>query len=199
MRLTTPADSGRIAHPVMAVQVSCLVGYRWQGRAVRRPPRGLSMPGLAIGILSICAAVVPAKLPSDVFESTTRWFLLPVALDPALKGKAETIRIFVSSDRGKTWKHEQDCKATIGKVTIGVADDGLYWFAAQVVLKGGSRTPSELTDLIPGQKVFVNTTGRRVDIQKSYSNLLRENQELSNRVEELQKQLRDAESRRKPK
>ena len=156
------------------------------------------MPGLAICFISIWAVAVPPKLPRDVHEYPSRNFHVPLTLDEGTRAKVERMRLFISEDQGKSWKHYQDCKPTAVKAAYNLPDDGLYWLSTQLVFKDGKCEPSDLADLIPDQKLFINTTGRPVGVPKSYADLRRENQELRKRVEELQKKLEDNEPRRKP-
>jgi cell division septum initiation protein DivIVA len=54
-------------------------------------------------------------------------------------------------------------------------------------------TAAEMGRLRPAMKVFVNTQGRRFIKQKSYGELLHENEDLNKKIEQLQKKLKEIE------
>jgi hypothetical protein len=115
------------------------------------------MHGLALMLLTVTPSLDPAELSRDATEVQSRDFAMPLTLDPDRRDTVKEIRLFVSEDRGKTWKHEKDYKPTDKRVLFSAPRDGVYWFAVQVVSKDGKKDPAELNDLTPAQKVYVNT------------------------------------------
>lgn len=139
------------------------------------------------------------ELPKDVYEVQVRQFAMPIGLATNYQDKIETVRLFVSRDQGKTWKHKKDYKPSDKQVFFTAPHDGLYWFAVQLVFKDGGKTPGDLEDLIPERKVYVNTEHRPLKAQKSYEELQREVEQLRRTVEELQKKIKQLEAERKSK
>ena len=83
--------------------------------------------------LNPALASYPAEPPEGVYEIASRRFNMPLRcdkLDP--QAKAETIRLFVSEDQGKNWKHKKDYKS----------NDKLATFTALVMANTGSHSRS---------------------------------------------------------
>ncbi len=139
------------------------------------------------------------ELPNDVYEIETRQFAIPIRSKPDELAKMKKVRLFVSEDRGKSWKHKKDYKPTDKRAIFTAPHDGQYWFAVQVVLKDGNREPAERDDLVPAMKVFVNSERRTLKTQKSYEELQREVEQLRKTVEQLQTKIKQLESDRKTK
>jgi hypothetical protein len=155
------------------------------------------MHGFALVFLGTVLAAGPVDLPKDVFEIQTREFAFPVLCDPKQQDKIARIRLFVSEDRGKTWKHHKDCKPTDAEVPFTAPQDGFFWFALQIEFKDGKSDPAELTDLTPCQKIYVNSELKTLKVHKSYEELFREVEELRKTVEQLQKKIKELEADRK--
>jgi hypothetical protein len=128
------------------------------------------MHGLALMVLGIvfsCDATDQAKdiaLSSDaielergVTEIQSRGFRIPFRIDPARVLKTDHVSLYVSEDRGKTWKRLQDRKPRDNEFTFVAPKDGLYWFAVQIVLQDGKAEPPAPDDFVPSLKVNVNT------------------------------------------
>ena len=115
------------------------------------------MYGVALLFLTFCAGADGAELPKDVIETKYLTFVIPVQVSPEGQKEIKTLRIFVSVDRAKTWKHFKDGKPGDKEFTFTAPRDGLYWFAVQVVRKDGTVEPGAVTDLTPNLKVFVNS------------------------------------------
>jgi hypothetical protein len=114
-------------------------------------------------------------------------------------GQDGEVRLFVSEDQGKSWKHKKDYKPSDKQATFAAGRDGQHWFAVQVVFKAGNLEPAELDDLVSAMKVYVNSERRILKAQKSYEELQREVEQLRRSVEQLQQKISQLESDRKPK
>lgn len=135
----------------------------------------------------------------NCYEIPSRTFAMPIGIDPAIRDNIEKIRVFVSEDHGKTWKHHKDCKPSDKQLRVSAPHDGLYWFTVQTVLKDGDCDPSKLDDLVPAMKVYVNSERRILKSQKTYEELEREVEQLRTTAEQLQKKIEQLESEREPK
>jgi len=145
------------------------------------------MHGFAFMLLIPAFAAEPIEVPDDVAEVTTRTFAMPIRIAPDRRDRIERIRFFVSLDRGKTWKHKQDCKAVDGQVCFKAPKDGVYWFALQVVLKSGKREPSEVDNLTPAMKVYVNSERQAMKVRLPPEEIVRLRAEVASLREENKK------------
>jgi hypothetical protein len=98
-------------------------------------------------------------LEHDVTDFPRAEIRFPHVIDAKIRPKVDYLRLFVSKDKGKTWKHANYFKLD-DNVRFEAPEDGLYWFAIQTVFKGGLKTPME-GDFAP-TKVYVNTQRRPV-------------------------------------
>lgn len=154
------------------------------------------MHGFTLAFLGFALSADAVELRKGEFEIQSRRFAMPLMYQTDKKDNIECTRLFVSEDRGKSWKHEKDYKPTVERVTFTAPDDGLYWFALQIVFKDGKSKPDELDDLEPVMKVYVNTERRTIKVRKSYGELQREVEELQKTVEKLQKKIKKLEADR---
>jgi hypothetical protein len=152
------------------------------------------MHGLALVFTGLVFCSDPIELAGDVVEIQTRQLAMPLRFDPDRQDKIERVRLFVSEGRGKAWNHKKDYKATDEQVTFAAPRDGLYWFALQTVFKDGKCEPATQDDLVPAQKVYVNSERKVLKVQKSYEELEREVEALRKTVEQLQKRIAELES-----
>jgi hypothetical protein len=150
------------------------------------------MQGFVLLFLSLFVDIHPVELPRDLHEIQTQRFAMPIGVANNLHDTIEQIRLFVSEDQGKTWRHKKDYKPSDKQVLFTAPRDGIYWFALQVVLKDGSQIPDDLDDLV-ATKVCVNSERRSLKTQKSYEELQREVEQLRRTVEELQKKIKQLE------
>ncbi len=108
----------------------------------------------------------PVVLEQSVHEINSRRFQMPVHMDANARKACAGIRLWVSEDRGKSWKlnEEIDADGTLFKFTA--ARDGHYWFALQVVQKAGNFSPPKIDSHTVDQKVYVNADRRTVIHQR---------------------------------
>ena len=115
------------------------------------------MYGSVLALIGLMVGGEPIVLENDVVEIQFSKFKIPCRVDPSQQDKIATVRLFVSEDHGKTWKHAKDGTLTDSTFTFFASGDGLYWFAVQMMYKDDRRFPAELKDLAPALKVYVNT------------------------------------------
>jgi hypothetical protein len=162
------------------------------------------MHGLAL-VVALAFMADPGELPGVVCTINVRSFAIPVEILPDQQRDIKNVRLFVSTDQGRTWKQNQDIKPSDRSVKFTAPRDGQYWFALQTKLKSGVTFPPDRTALLPLLKVQVNTEapevlkvmpsedlrteGRLVQIPKPSEDLQREVEELRKTVEQLQLQI----------
>jgi hypothetical protein len=157
------------------------------------------MYGFALLFLTFCAAADGAELPKDVIETKSLTFVIPIQVSAEGQKEIKTLRVFVSLDRGKTWKHFKDCKLNEKEFAFTAPRDDLYWFAVQLVRKDGKMEPSAMANLKPIIKVFVNSAQKAVQVDKSYAELQQEIQQLRDQILLLQKKIQALEATNNPK
>jgi hypothetical protein len=107
--------------------------------------------------MSFGMAADPVELPDDVLEAKALSFFIPFEANSSVLKAVDTIRLFVSDDKGVSWKYEKDTIPTAAKFLFTAPRDGLYWFAVQTANKDGTRTPPAESDLVPVLKIYVNS------------------------------------------
>jgi hypothetical protein len=108
----------------------------------------------------------PLEVESDVNEIQFRNFNIPIHIDPARQKMIDKVRLFVSEDSGKSWKHFRDYPPRETTARYSTSRDGLYWFAVQVVDRDGNKDPQD-ENLEAAMKVYVNS--QRVVIKRKES------------------------------
>lgn len=112
----------------------------------------------------ICSAWLflasPAVVEPDELEFPHRKFVIPFMLPPGTQRPIQSIRLYVSEDRGKTWKIADERPRTVDRFSFAATHDGHYWFAVQTIEANGKRNPVRTTDLTPALKVYLNESGR---------------------------------------
>jgi hypothetical protein len=128
------------------------------------------MGGLALA-LGFSLVGNPA-LPKDVIQYPKRDFQIPFNIATNSE-KIEKLRLFVSADRGKTWKHVMDRKpdGKFFKVSFE-RDFQQYWLAIQTYSESGAIGPAEISELQPGFKIYINPF-RKLPVQRLPTSRLR--------------------------
>ena len=144
------------------------------------------------GLMLLMASVGPScdwvAVDKDVQELDTREFSLPIIFNPLQKPLVDHLVVYVSEDRGKTWKCHKEVDPSVGAVDFRAEHDGLYWFALQVV-KFDRKEPEGTDGLVACQKVYVNTQHKSLKPQRSREELQRDVEELQKQMDELRKKL----------
>jgi hypothetical protein len=158
------------------------------------------MHGLAFTFLGLAFSCEPIELEKGVVEIQTRELTIPLLFDLDKVKQIQGVRLFFSTDRGKTWKHSKDWLTDTDKMTFSAPKDGLYWFAVQIVSKDGKKLPATLKGLDPELKVYVNSAKRTIkNRQKSYAEQEQEVRKLRKTVEQLKRKIAELESGRRRK
>lgn len=82
-------------------------------------------------------------------------FNLPFTVNPAA-GMPSEVHLYVSTDRGASWRFYDRAVPTAGGFAFRAPRDGEYWFALQTVEADGRAAP-RLQNLRPGRRVVVDT------------------------------------------
>jgi PDZ domain len=143
--------------------------------------------GMHVSVLALIGLAIAgdSSLPPDVVEIQYRTIGIPFYVEPGKQNDIECLRLFVSQDRGKTWQRQAECKPNEKHFHFVAPDDGLYWFAMQIVGKNGAPEPAKVSDLLPIQKVYVNADHRDIKHDKTYGELSEEVTQLRAAVKRL--------------
>jgi hypothetical protein len=109
----------------------------------------------------------PDVLDSDVIESYDRNFKIPFQINRG-QPNVSAVRLYVSEDRGVSWKVADEKTAAESAFAFRAARDGLLWFAAQTIAQDGTQKPADVKQLRPDLKIYVNAAGRKL-LRKSTS------------------------------
>ena len=119
------------------------------------------MDGFMLPLIAFSCMFFPVELEKDTHLTYSRHFDLPLLLNPEVRDKIDRMRLYVSRDHGKTWKVQEEIVSTSSRFSVSVTEDGRYWFALQLLYKGGKADPMT-KDLRPNQKILVNADRRIV-------------------------------------
>tara|TARA_R110001592_G_scaffold361962_1_gene674322 strand:- start:129113 stop:130759 length:1647 start_codon:yes stop_codon:yes gene_type:complete len=101
---------------------------------------------------------------SPVFTSKTQ-FRIPYHYDQAEIDRlgAREIRLYVSTDRGVTWNHQQSVPPSTRKFPFKATQDGEYWFSVRTLDAQNQLHPSGRV-FEPGLRVVIDTTPPKLDL-----------------------------------
>ncbi len=105
------------------------------------------------------ATMVGTEENSPTFTINDKNFKIPIYVDPERLPEIKQIRLFVSTDKGKTWKQIKSVPVGKGSVNYYAPKDGLYWFKIQAVRKDKQLDPEDIDEVPPSLRVLVQTTG----------------------------------------
>ena len=122
------------------------------------------MGQLLSAALVFCAlSVGPTPTPPDVkaADSVTtcfthrKEFYIPVNVAEGYREKLTKMKLFVSSDQGRTWTLSGGIGPQGTRFTVRVPSDGEYWFTVQAVSIDGRESPADIAKSPPSLKVVV--------------------------------------------
>jgi len=121
----------------------------------------LALTSLALVLLS---AVDPDPTKEEPGEYTleTRDFELPVRVIPERRGEIGSILLFLSEDRGRTWKQVDTAAPDKKGFPFKANRDGSFWFAIQIVDKEGNRDPQDVSRTTNIIKVLIDTRMKHI-------------------------------------
>ncbi len=127
----------------------------------------------AILIMFLYAPVQSFGTEMQSAVSRSLSFLLPVPQIPLGQNEFVATRLFVSRDRGTTWRIAATHAQTVKQIAVEAQDDGDYWFAIRRLTAQGGSSPN--TPLQPELQVLVDTTPPQLQLstrQQSAGQLL---------------------------
>lgn len=121
---------------------------------------GIMIPGTVAEIKADDATAAAIEGGPIVLRS--RIFDIPFQMDGG--SKATMVRLYVSSDQGKTWKTASEQTIPIRQFHFEAPSDGEYWFTHSTDLKGAVDPPDQL---LPERKILIDSTGPKIELNAS--------------------------------
>jgi beta-lactamase regulating signal transducer with metallopeptidase domain len=87
-----------------------------------------------------------------------RRFQMPVNLDAARAADVRELRLYVSTDEGKSWQQVASVPPEARGFDFNAPEDGVYWFTVSTLGRDGKETPPVGANMTPSVKVVVDTT-----------------------------------------
>jgi hypothetical protein len=94
--------------------------------------------------------------PSDVVPMNFRNLKIPVRLD-GQKDRVKELLLFSSTDEGRTWNQAAVTTPDKDGFVFVAPADGVYWFNVVVVDQQGNRSPKDIYNRPPDQKILIDT------------------------------------------
>jgi hypothetical protein len=171
------------------------------------------MCGLVILLAAIWQSPGAAHRTQEPDEPGTvtidrRQLKMPIMVDPARAAEIDQLVLFLSTDKGKTWKAVAKGPATQRFFLFDAPAAGLYWFSIQAVSKDGSANPKDMSKEPPMLRIRVTrseqaasqgdptpTDNSRAAEGEAVRQLRAEVIQLRSRVEQLERRLADNNTR----
>jgi hypothetical protein len=155
---------------------------------------------LSVGIAIACTNL-PVVLDQDVHEIRKLMVGFPILCES--REECRCFRVWLSRDRGQTWKRYAEMPAGATAFLFASPGDGQYWFVIQTETKDGKLDPkSPIKAVEAGEiaKVYFNVRGLPVirpqvirHVDQEVQRLQRENKQLRATVDELRKRIGELE------
>jgi hypothetical protein len=118
------------------------------------------------GSCVLAQAPAPAAVPQAALPEVIYWkqhlFLIPYQWGSAAEpGAAQAVWLFISKDRGTSWRKISEAKPEVKSFNYRAEADGEYWFAVRTFDKQGRAWPQGPYQ--PELRVIVDTTIPRID------------------------------------
>jgi hypothetical protein len=106
----------------------------------------------------VCLALIgPGQGGADLHTIQEQAFQIPFQLDPGRGSEVAQVFLFVSHNKGKTWKKVATATPQEKGFRFQAPKDGTYWFTVQTRDKKGRLDPADLSNVTPSLKVVVQT------------------------------------------
>lgn len=116
-------------------------------------------------ILGSCVAQQAIAAPPTPIHTNKKRFRIPYRFDTAELNRigAREVRLYVSTDHGKTWNQSQTVAPDAGRFEYNATTDDEYWFSVRTIDKKGKFYPAGQT-VSAGLAVIVDSTPPTLDI-----------------------------------
>lgn len=101
----------------------------------------------------------------DAEYLSERDWQIPITLSETIRKEAQSLTLYVSNDQGKSWKKETNAKPSDEFFKYVAPGDGVYWLSVSYVNRAGKTIPAKEAELLPLQKIVVDTKRPEVKVQ----------------------------------
>jgi hypothetical protein len=112
---------------------------------------------MASGTLMLTLLVMAAGGAPDVWPINQSSFKIPIHVDPARRAAIRELRLFYSTDEGRTWKQTAVATPDQEAFPFSASTDGVYWFTVCAIDQQGNQDPADIYRIPPSQKILVDT------------------------------------------
>jgi hypothetical protein len=112
---------------------------------------------MATGTLALILLLATTPGVGDTFPIKERSLRIPIKVDPARRSQIKELRLFSSSDQGKTWQQVGVAHPDDSGFPFNAPTDGEYWFSVVVIDMQGRADPDNIYQVPPSQKIVVDT------------------------------------------
>jgi nucleotide-binding universal stress UspA family protein len=108
----------------------------------------------------VAGGSVPVAADPSVLTTRQSSFTIPFSVDP--RSGATEVQLFVSTDRGASWRLDARQRPEDGQFLFRAAQDGEFWFASHTVTPRAAQAPARFA---PELRVRVDTTSPQVELE----------------------------------
>src|SRR5262245_20678886 len=101
--------------------------------------------------------------PDRPFVIEMRQFLIPIGISDEGRKQIKSLRLFVSTDKGRTWALAKEVDAAEKTFPFKAERDGEHWFIVQSILLSGRASPEDVAKQPPDLRVIV---GKKTEPRK---------------------------------
>jgi hypothetical protein len=112
---------------------------------------------MATGTLALILLLATTPGVGDTFPMKERSLRIPIKVDPARRSQIKELRLFSSSDQGKTWQQVAVAHPDDSGFPFNAPTDGEYWFSVVVIDMQGRSDPENIYQVPPSQKIVVDS------------------------------------------
>lgn len=104
-------------------------------------------------------------LADDISYLNQSDFQIPIQMTAAKAAQLKSLRLYVSTDRGTTWKMERNATPSQKAFNFKTREDGEYWFTLAYVDQADRVEPADVRTEPPGLKIVVDTKPPLVELR----------------------------------
>jgi hypothetical protein len=98
-----------------------------------------------------------AGTPDEVVYLNQRAIKIPLDIPAAQRQQIHQLVLYSSTDQGRTWHQYAVASPEQDAFKFYAPADGLYWFTVEVLDRSGNRTPQDIYQAPPSQKIIIDS------------------------------------------
>lgn len=121
----------------------------------------------AIPLLLIATTHWASDSPPTIDFNEGRKIEIPINYDLTRKARIDELRLYVSEDKGKTWRRVATAKPDAKFFSYEAPREGVFSFGLVIVGKDGRHDPTEIAQLVPAYHIRFGVTANRLPFGQS--------------------------------